>query len=176
SSCEIIPDGMTIEASAPPSVIGLPGALLMMTTATAPAACAFATFWVRGHAPRQATAMLPAGKPTSGPHPSCCSADPSATRTNGAEMPATGQGGPQSAPLRTTVSVTAPPTSSSLANGEFQTNICMRGGLPSAEGVEKLALFVPLKSCASARTGSPPVPRPETTLVTWKLPLASSNP
>jgi len=38
-------------------------------------------------------------------------------------------------------------------------NICILGLFPSG-GVEKLALFVPLPSCASAFTESFPIPNP----------------
>jgi hypothetical protein len=53
----------------------------------------------------------------------------------------------------------------------------MRPGEPSG-GVEKLALFVPEPSCASALTASLPLPPlpPLPPLSAWKLPLASVKP
>src|SRR5207247_11370688 len=59
-------DALPISAgrsSSKPAVLamatGSPATLFMMTTATAPAALAFATFWLKVHVPRSISASLP---------------------------------------------------------------------------------------------------------------------
>jgi hypothetical protein len=58
--------------------------------------------------------------------------------------------------------------------GLLKTYCCIRPLTPSAN-VEKLALFKPPPSCASASTRSLPTP-PSPKLSVWKFPAASSKP
>ena len=95
SSCEIIAAGIVIPGALPPIANGSPGTLFATTTATAPAACAFSTFCVKGQLPRSTSAIAPAGKPTSGLHPSDGSELPSLTRATLPATPATGASGPK---------------------------------------------------------------------------------
>src|SRR5688572_33464337 len=98
-------EGIVIVGSAPPIVIGSPGALFATITATAPAFCAFLTFMVKpqvgppGGDPRSTSAIAPAGKPTSGWQPRVGFALPSFTRTTGPATPAAVGAGPNAAPV-----------------------------------------------------------------------------
>src|SRR5262247_3393501 len=99
SVCDTIADGMVMVGSLPPIVVGGPGTLLATITATAPAACALATFWTKLQVPRSTSSTAPAGKPTNGLQPCVGMALPSLTRTTSPGLPASVGSGPNAAPL-----------------------------------------------------------------------------
>src|SRR5688500_3565374 len=98
SACDTCTAGMTIAGFVPPICVAGPGALLTMTTAPAPAFCAFCVFCWNSQLPRSMIAIEPAGM-VNGSQPSVGEAPaPSLTSANAPEMPATGGAGPKSAP------------------------------------------------------------------------------
>src|SRR5919106_3333057 len=101
SASEIITDGIVIEGSLPPIVNGLEPELLATIIAAAPAAWALAAFTTKLQPPRSASAIDPAGNPTSGWHASVVvpsPATPSFTSTTFPETPVASGAPPEFAP------------------------------------------------------------------------------
>ena len=146
--------------------MGDPATLFAIITATAPASWAFSTFAVKLQLPRSINAILPTTCTAlvSVSQPSFAGDVPSVTKTTSAVIGVAGNPGPKVASVELYgPAIPAGELTSKKLPREVppvQRYICMRGLNPSS-GVPKLALFVPLPSCASASTKSssaPPFP------------------